>query len=186
MVKTGNYEVTYDGFGSLITPNGRYSDVIRMKATQTDIDTLAMDFGIPEMSLKYTTVSTTYFYYLPGYTHPLFSIINIKTNGQDGGTSSLLYDPVFLSGKDAIQKNMHVDIFPNPAKDFISVNLSKAEGKNFDVTIIDQLGTQVYQNKMSGFEKDILKVDLNGFEKGAYIMKISNEETSMVEKIVIQ
>ena len=44
----------------------------------------------------------------------------------------MVFDPVFLTGtSDAFRKNIYLNIFPNPAKDFINVDFSKANEKYF-------------------------------------------------------
>ncbi|HEX8548888.1 MAG TPA: T9SS type A sorting domain-containing protein [Cytophagaceae bacterium] len=186
MIKSGSFQVTYDGFGKLITPTGTYNDVIRLKSTQIEKDSVARDLGAG-VSIVYETKATIYAYYLSGYTSPLFSIYYIIQNEVAYDPFSFLYDPAFLSGtRDAFQKDLNVNIYPNPAKDFINVDLSNAEGNYFDISILDQLGVEVYKNKLSGFDSDLYQIPLAGLEKGSYIMKINSDETYMIEKIIVQ
>ena len=190
MVKSGTVKTIYDGFGTLITPYGTYKDVIRFKSTQVDIDSISdlpIDEEEPSISTAFTTTSIIYSWYIPGYINSLFSIVQINLNGMDYGMQSILYDPSFLAGtKDAYQKNMHVTIAPNPAKDFINIDLSQANEKYFEVSLLNALGIEILKTKFSGFEKQVVQLPVANFEKGSYLLKISSDEAFTMEKIVLE
>ncbi len=189
MSKSGTVKTIYDGFGTLITPYGTYKDVIRFKTTQIDIDSIA-DLplaGQEFISSAFTTTSVTYSWYIPGHLNSLFAVIQLNLDGLDYGMQSILYDPSFLAAtKDAYQKNMHVKIAPNPAKDVINIDFSEANEKFFEVTLLNGLGVEILKTKFSGFEKQVVQLPVSSFEKGSYLLKINSDETYRIEKIVIE
>ena len=69
-------------------------------------------------------------------------------------------------------------VYPNPVKDFITLELQSAQPGTIQVTLINILGTEVkkweefYLNQ--GDQK--LKLDLSQFKSGVYILKIVKQD----------
>lgn len=185
VIKTGSMEVTYDGFGTLITPTGIYKNVIRLKSIQIDKDSVAKDLGAG-ISIVNNVKGTFYSYYISGNTNPLFAIYYINQNEIDYDPISYLYDAEFLTATTtSFKNNLLVNIFPNPTTDVLFLDFSKSSEKFFDITIFNQIGMKVYTNKVVRAEKDIFQIPLDNLQKGPYIMKISSENSYTVEKILI-
>lgn len=78
-----------------------------------------------------------------------------------------------------------LNIFPNPNKGAFTVNLIE-DMKDAQIEIFDKLGQQVYFIASKDMIKgEALKIQLKDTSTGVYLMKISNDNLSIQEKIII-
>lgn len=73
-----------------------------------------------------------------------------------------------------------ISVYPNPSNGVITI--TNDENINSTVAVYDMVGNVVYTNGMSAQTT----VDLSSFGAGMYIVKVSNEEGTFVEQIVIK
>ncbi|WP_300569699.1 S8/S53 family peptidase [Flavobacterium sp.] len=74
-------------------------------------------------------------------------------------------------------------IFPNPAKDKITINLQQDNSVNAKVEIMNTIGQKVYSSSISLGNNDI---SIAGLSSGLYVVKITDGEKSSVKKIIKQ
>ena len=78
------------------------------------------------------------------------------------------------TGNQEISNSLNpVRVYPNPAKDFISINSDE------NVEIFSLNGMKVYTN--SNYKKDE-KINLSQFEKGIYFVKTNNQTTKFIKQ----
>jgi hypothetical protein len=69
-------------------------------------------------------------------------------------------------------------VYPNPVKDFVTVDLRSAQSGSIKVSLINILGTEVKKweefSLTQGDQK--LKLDLSQFKSGVYILKIAQHD----------
>lgn len=83
---------------------------------------------------------------------------------------------------DSEEEGLTVDIFPNPAKDYVTLDFSKEEMlSEASVSITNFSGKEVY-NSRSKEEK--LKVDITSWDKGVYVCNISLNGRKAIKRIV--
>lgn len=74
-----------------------------------------------------------------------------------------------------------IKIFPVPATDYLEVSFEK--GDNWTIALLDFSGKEVWnENGINGNRV----IDLNGIQKGLYLMRIIKEEKVLLKKIIIQ
>jgi sugar lactone lactonase YvrE len=84
-----------------------------------------------------------------------------------------------------INSDPSVFIYPNPAKDEVSLMLSP-DIKNADIKIINMMGQTVYENKLQAANGGItLKLDTSGYAKGLYTVSIEKNDTKIFKKLII-
>jgi hypothetical protein len=115
---------------------------------------------------------------------PSQSRIRAVTYGRGMWESDLYDGPNAIYGSN--KGNNSVNIFPNPATN--SLNLQFAQIKsNTTISICTIEGKEVYSEKIKDNGENILKtIDVTGFSKGIYFLTISDNESKMLKKIVIQ
>ncbi len=82
------------------------------------------------------------------------------------------------------QKMVNVQIFPNPAHDFIQIKLNTPSQETTEVTIINALGKVVkteYINSVNS-NKQISTSDLS---RGVYFVKIKNANSTLSEQVIL-
>lgn len=101
------------------------------------------------------------------------SIGNIESDPQVADISFKLTSATKLSEND-------YKVFPNPATDELFVQSSYSGIKYIEIISTD--GKTVYIGTKIG---NLVQINVNGFDKGIYLLKISDEELTTVKKIVI-
>jgi hypothetical protein len=78
---------------------------------------------------------------------------------------------------DGINTNNNISIIPNPAHDRVYI---KTTEKNYTIEIYDYTGRELLKEKFANDQS----IDISGLAKGAYILKITNNKTTFIKKII--
>jgi hypothetical protein len=84
-----------------------------------------------------------------------------------------------------INNPIKVNIYPNPSNGDVSININ---GKNTnEVEIFNVLGEVIYAQKLDNKNAQTLKLTANDFKsKGVYFVKVTNNTSSITERLIIQ
>ncbi|MDP1727295.1 MAG: T9SS type A sorting domain-containing protein [Bacteroidota bacterium] len=80
-----------------------------------------------------------------------------------------------------IEKEINFEIYPNPVNDIISIAGSHVNNSNTGVEIINMQGQVVYSKILSEKENSI---SINHLNNGYYIIRLNNNQTSLVKKFI--
>lgn len=78
--------------------------------------------------------------------------------------------------------NTNFTAYPNPAQDFVNVEITKGYTQNSTVRVYNFVGEKMIE--YTGIKSNVQKVDLSKLPEGMYFVKYSNEEGSSVKKIL--
>lgn len=108
--------------------------------------------------------------------------ISSNENSNRAGTMACYYTDfgVAVDDNSALTTNQ-LKTYPNPASDHIIV-VAEQEGL-YEVELYNVNGMLVTQTHLSGKK---LRLDINEFEKGVYLLKVFNQKTFMNRKVAIQ
>jgi len=83
------------------------------------------------------------------------------------------------------ENNDHVTlgVYPNPTTGLISISVNGLNA-NADLNIYTLEGQVVYTEKVNG--NSVIKCDLSNLPKGVYVVRMNNEMTNLITKLVIQ
>lgn len=90
----------------------------------------------------------------------------------------------------AINENYFTDefiIYPNPAKNLVTIALNLMERKNTSVSVIDVAGREIKNfslNLLSGNSR--MQLDLSGMNPGIYFVRLNSNKNTLVKKLVIE
>lgn len=76
--------------------------------------------------------------------------------------------------------NDEIKIYPNPASDFINIELKR--NSNFSIEIFDELGQIAWRDEN---KNDVVKIPTSNFASGIYLIKIQTENEFGMKKIII-
>lgn len=166
--RTGTTTVTADGYGTLITPNGTYTNVLRIHFYQSYKDSAF--FGTPYI-INYT--NDQYIWYKEGY-HTYLASVYSTTNsvGQPsyGGSypsqgTGIHTLPDFLTG---------LSLFPNPASDFINLEFELSNEGLLEIGLFDLSGrqTKVKMNTVATIGSNQIQMNVSGLSKGIYYLSM--------------
>lgn len=84
-----------------------------------------------------------------------------------------------------ISNNQNVNIYPNPAKDFIQVTLPQScSGKTYNIELINIYGQNVLSKTFSGLDY-ILSINNKEIKSGIYFLKITGNDINISKKVLI-
>jgi len=82
--------------------------------------------------------------------------------------------------------DLGIRIYPNPSNGIFNLFIEKGT-KNIDVSIFNLHGQKVYNEKILSKTGSITKeLDLSGFSKGLYYIRLTTENVTQVEKVIIK
>lgn len=84
---------------------------------------------------------------------------------------------------DPVASNVTMKLQPNPATSQVSLNIEGVNGM-VNCSIIDMSGRVVYNQSINAENANV--INLNSLAKGAYFVRITNEQFSKVEKLIVR
>ncbi|MEO4005739.1 M28 family peptidase [Flavobacterium sp. CAU 1735] len=88
-------------------------------------------------------------------------------------------------GTDTFEKDFNVSFFPNPVKEYLTINKGKLEVNEYVFTLVDINGKQVLKQKVAN-AKLLESVDISKLSKGIYMGILETGEHRISKKIVIE
>jgi hypothetical protein len=79
-------------------------------------------------------------------------------------------------------KDFTISFYPNPAKNYINIDLKQREGK-YIIEMYDMLGKSVLKKDLLNNQNN--PIDLNGMQNGTYLIKIVNENNIIVKTKIL-
>jgi hypothetical protein len=104
--------------------------------------------------------------------------------------SPWLFDTYFTvsGGKMAIDQEWSFDLYPNPSRGLVSMQISSVSDKmDIQIKLIDAFGKEVYfEQKSIKNDTEILEVDLHHLAKGIYFLQIISANDVKSERLILQ
>ncbi len=105
-------------------------------------------------------------------------------------TQATWYIPLEIaiySDADDINNNLNVSVYPNPADDYVSVELDLAEVSDIvNVSIVNLEGKVVTTTDRQNLQNGVIKLDVQNLNAGVYFANISTSEGTISKRIIIQ
>lgn len=181
--RTGTLSRTADATGTLSTPAGTWSNVVRVHSEVNVSDTYLGQTTTMEIH-RYT-------WYAQGEKYLLLHMDSIIQNLGPGGTNvvtNIFYrsgTPV-TSAETAVPPRPPVKVWPQPAKSILHFSLPAGSKGIWNVEIFDLAGRQVRQRSIRSAGGKALKLNLEGLREGVYFLKVNQNSQAFSPKIIIQ
>jgi alpha-tubulin suppressor-like RCC1 family protein len=85
--------------------------------------------------------------------------------------------------KVSFSKNDGISIFPNPADDYINVDLRKYEGQTVALSFYNSVGLMVKKQTIEKASAAPQRVDMQGFGAGSYLVRVQSEGKREVTRL---
>jgi extracellular elastinolytic metalloproteinase len=98
-----------------------------------------------------------------------------------------IVEPTLSTPTTEITEGASLRVFPNPANDFLNINvLVNSPIKEADVSIVSVDGRVMWQQKatFNGGKEVLLPVNMAAFASGMYFVKVRTDEKTLIEKVV--
>ncbi|MFK7982769.1 MAG: T9SS type A sorting domain-containing protein [Saprospiraceae bacterium] len=79
-----------------------------------------------------------------------------------------------------------INIYPNPATDFLFVAYDFVEAKNIEMTIYNGIGQLINKEEWASFQKGKMSIFLDDFPTGLYFLNLNANGTQMTRQFVVQ
>lgn len=122
--------------------------------------------------------------YLTVYNPGLYSVI--VTNAANCDHVELVYVDQLSFINEAAAEKLDVNLYPNPASEFLTVELNIKSGEEIIVELLDITNHVIFSDKHSGFAPYNHRFDVSSMSKGIYFLRFRNNEVYQVSKIIIQ
>ena len=141
------------------TPIGYHSEIFTNQSTYTNFNAVLSLAGIPD------------------------SIIILANSGDYPGATLLLDDLSFSGGNVNLDELLSVDyqMYPNPANEILTIRLP--DENNFNVSIMDVNGKEMFQIKD---QSGVSSINIQQLEAGVYFVNVSNDFSKETKKLVVQ
>ncbi|MCK5137716.1 MAG: T9SS type A sorting domain-containing protein [Bacteroidales bacterium] len=170
--------VEADAYGTITTPAGEFQNVLRVKRTRIDYSwyDYTGEGWVPDE--PFTEIQHEW--YAPNIKVPVMIILEI--DWLPGYNVRYLVDHNYSTGIED-RANYHLEIFPNPATERVTIKTDKLfnsvciysiTGQQLDVAI-SQTG-QLHQQT----------IDLNMYPKGVYLIEVGFEDGNVVKEKIIK
>lgn len=92
---------------------------------------------------------------------------------------------IVTSGIEDIKTNAQISLYPNPANDFVTIDLHEFTNRIHQIALCDVLGRQIYMERVAGFEKTIT-IPLTDASNGVYWVQIYSEKGIITRKLMVK
>lgn len=185
---SGTGYIEYDGHGTLMLPDTTFTNVARIH--QRDSVHAAFTFPINDVDF---VVNKYEFYDLANSDVPIFICSEVKIYNALFALDPVksAYSIVPLSATASINENlaekMNLEVYPNPAKDNLTIRFNADNGVEDQIKLVDLTGKTV-KVIANGFSKGLntFNVNVSDLPEGMYILEFIVGSETVSKKIVIQ
>ena len=176
--RSGEQVISYDGYGSLTTPAGTYSNAVRFRLEQNYADTI--EAGGFSQVITYTVIS--FLWYSPATKNiPLLSWNYSINSFSPAAITATWANPGNVGFETA--ENAELNIYPNPASDFIYIESELLQEGNIQATLFDMSGKSVLQTTLNSQSNAL---GLQALPKGIYLLRLNGREKQAIRRVSIQ
>ncbi|MFM2135803.1 MAG: hypothetical protein RL021_1203 [Bacteroidota bacterium] len=178
-----------DGWGTITTPYGTRSNVLRVKTTVVERDSVHLDttlFGFPiNQGFNLPTTTTIEYKWLAAGEGVPFLQAN---TGQNGNVNQIIYRDLrrSLIGVEELDARSGMEIYPNPSSDGFYLSNVNARPKSVAVSMMDMQGRLVLERSLEIAGGGTSRINYDGtVAEGNYIVHLQSGADRWVRIITV-
>lgn len=175
---SGSVTVTADGWGTLITPSGTYTNVLRVHAAFSEIYLYDIFGPITQTFDQYT-------YWQPDAHFPLAEY----TVGLQGGApfSSASWTVATVGINELAAENYKLSVYPNPVNTSAEITYTLTKSSDVSLVINDVTGRTIQSLKPAETQpgKHAVPVNAASFSNGIYLVAITIDGETATTKMIV-
>jgi hypothetical protein len=180
--RNGTSTVTADGYGTLITPAGTYTNVLRIKIVRNYVD----DPG--SVNLAITSDVLEYLWFSPNQRFHLASIYTM-TNTSQGGTTTAQgghYIGNYLTGiEEQNSWSNTVDLYPIPASNVLHIGLTGQIPTTIKASLYSTAGQLLKESTIITQGKVDLEYQVADIPNGIYLINLKSDRGFTTQKRIV-
>ena len=178
--RSGTITVEADGWGTLITPDGTYQNVLRIKYVE--------DYGDEFNGTPFAQYnSEIYTWYQPGTHYPIFSMTTFTIAGSSTTSYGGYLDAVSVSRSGPNHSDIQLTAYPNPASEQVTVAANLGKPAPLEFSLINASGASVWERQVPGRMTEIREeISLRDLPAGIYLLQVRSNEQRKIKKVIVQ
>ncbi len=180
--REGTTTVTADGYGTLITPEGTFQDVLRVHILQSYQDSTYLDYD--PFIITYT--NSQYLWYKEGIHFQLASIYTLTSSfGQTYSGASWSDNNVGIENYSNLITSC--SLYPNPVSNNLNIDLSLVKNQDLEINIINSIGQTINKSGLikGNIGDNSINLNLENLPEGIYLALISSEGKNILTQRII-
>ncbi|MEM6765216.1 MAG: T9SS type A sorting domain-containing protein [Bacteroidota bacterium] len=185
---TGSQTQEGSGYGTLSTPEGTFENVLRIKTTSVETDSLVALGGF--FTTVSTTFSTQYTWHQAGEFNILMTWTKDSIADPDFGSSvdttiSYGFGGVSTSISEQLEKDLSLQIYPSPMVDYLQIGVSLETSTALELSLYDLSGRMVASLPSTTYSQGGQEIQLETSQlvPGTYFLKIQTGEKALFRKV---
>jgi hypothetical protein len=114
-----------------------------------------------------------------------YTVSLLASNNIGLTTSYAVMEVLDCTGIGESSKGDAFRLFPNPSSGLLTIKTSAATGSDLAVIIRNSLGQQVFSENYSNVENNTVRINLQGFPSGVYMVDISTGREKTVRRLLL-
>lgn len=178
---SGFINLNASGTGTVVMPGGTtLSNCLQVVVTLTVNQTAG--------TFSQTMVSKEYTYY---HSSAKFPVLSYQYQTSTSGTTTTnsfnaFVNTAVVTGLSRNELSSNLSVYPNPAKEFLTVSLENNANDMVTYTISNMLGQEVKSANLGTNAKINSTINVAGLSKGIYMLNLKTGTATSVKKIIIE
>ena len=129
-----------------------------------------------------------------GYAAPV--LVDLDADGDldlmsgDAGGSFFYFEQIdsLITGRNNLANGAEIKLYPNPATDRVQIEIEQVDAfEATSLTVLNAMGQQVFQQHFpANRQKWTHQIEVVGWAKGLYFVKIGNSSSQTIRKLLIE
>lgn len=166
--RTGTTTVTADGHGTLVTPAGTLTSVMRVHLNQ-----VYKDSSNPGFPFIINYVNDEYLWYKTGIHAAAASVYSLTINGGSPTSGGHYINNIAVGLNENSEIGKGVNLYPVPVSDVLTINSEKGFKENVSATIYNATGQRVKTKTIETNIASNFNLDVSDLSTGVYFMQIN-------------
>lgn len=152
-----------------------------------DIGTIGYDWKTFNMTTFQYDIEDSLVYFIETANSEIYKVIFTGFGGSANGNYIFTKELVGTVGlEEELSQNTILNVYPNPAKDFVNV-IFNANANINQISIIDITGKEIIKQQLNlGIGLNETTISLNNLNAGVYFLSIISENKIETQKLIIQ
>ena len=167
--RRGVTTATVDGYGTLITPDTTYNNVLRIHYVQDYQDSVEIH-GAQHLITYHCDL---HLWYTNGIPHKLARVHSL-TSSVGYSESQGVYLSDYVVGRKENTEKLRWEIYPNPAVDKVTLEFPDRTGQNVEICLYNALGEKIETGIQPQKSKEYnrIQMDISALSEGFYLVRL--------------
>ncbi|MBL4655887.1 MAG: T9SS type A sorting domain-containing protein [Bacteroidia bacterium] len=176
--RSGLIEIKADGHGTLVLPYDTINNVLRIRSVYAYVDSMGSIFVGSYNDTIYTWYNANTNNFIASVT------ISYANSWLQISAYTYLEEGAIIGISNYLDTDNNIAIYPNPANDQLSIEISGNNNNSYDLQIINYMGKVVLKRSYESSAK--MELNISKFNPGVYFIMVRNSNFVTTKRIVIQ